>query len=297
MSTNKTNDHSSDERLAVQKTYKLYVNGAFPRSESARTDPLLNEAGSLIANVCRGSRKDFREATAAARKAQAGWAQRSAYNRSQILYRVAEMLEGRRAQFEHELVLQGTEPTAAKREVNTAIDRLVYYAGWADKIQQVFGSINPVESSHFNFSMLEPTGVATAVCPQRPGLLGLVGVIAPIIVSGNTVVALASEQQPLTAITFGEVLNSSDVPAGVVNLLTGRREELVDHFASHMDVNALVTCDLDTETLQRLESLAAENVKRTVRRDPPDWHESECESPYWILDTQEVKTTWHPVGT
>ncbi len=287
----------ADQRLSVLKTYKLYVNGAFPRTESGRTDPLLDGDGNAIANVCRGSRKDFREAVAAARKAQTGWAQRSAYNRSQILYRAAEMLEGRRGQFESELQLLGASAADARVEVECSVDRLVYYAGWADKLQQVFGSVNPVASSHFNFSMLEPTGVVAAVCPDQPGLLGLISVVAPAIVCGNTVVALASESSPLSAVTFGEVLHSSDVPAGVVNLLTGRRAELQEHFASHMDVNALVLCDIDPAASKELEILSAENVKRTVLRKSVDWHHYDCESPYWILDTQEVKTTWHPVGT
>lgn len=291
-----TDNSRGADRLSVLKTYKLYIGGQFPRTESGRTDPLLRDDGTAIANVCRGSRKDFREAVASARKAQPGWSQRSAYNRSQILYRIAEMLEGRRGQFEAELRLQGADSVEATREVDVTIDRLIYYAGWADKIQQVFGTVNPVASSHFNFSILEPTGVVCALCPEDHGLLAIASVIAPAIVCGNTCVVLASQTRPLSAVTFGEVLHSSDVPAGVVNLLTGRREELQEHFATHMDVNSLVLCDAQATDRQQLEALAAENVKRVVRRAPDDWFGAECESPYWILDTQEVKTTWHPIG-
>lgn len=295
--TAKKNESGDCDRLSVLKTYKLFIGGKFPRTESGRTDPLRRADGTTIANVCRGSRKDFREAVAAARKAQPGWAQRSAYNRSQILYRIAELLEDRRDQFEAELLTQGeSSSSSAQREVDAAIDRLVYYAGWADKVQQVFGAVNPVASSHFNFSMLEPTGVVCALAPEEQGLLGLVSVIAPAIVCGNTCVVLASQTRPLSAITFGEVMHSSDVPAGVVNLITGRRAELQEHFATHMDVNALVLCESKAEDRKQLEILAAENVKRIVHRDPDDWFSEQCESPYWILDTQEVKTTWHPVG-
>lgn len=285
------------QRLSVLKTYKLFIGGKFPRTESGRTDALRRSDGTTIANVCRGSRKDFREAVAMARKAQPEWAKRSAYNRSQILYRIAELLEDRRDQFKVELVSQGEEPSSAHREIDATIDRLVYYAGWADKLQQVFGSVNPVASSHFNFSMLEPTGVVCGLAPEECGLLGLVSLIAPAIVCGNSCVVLASETRPLTAITFGEVLHSSDVPAGVVNLITGRRQELQEHFATHMDVNALVLCDTQGETLKQLEILSTENLKRVVHRSPKDWFDDRCQSPYWILDTQEVKTTWHPIGT
>lgn len=284
-------------RHSVLKTYKLYIGGQFPRTESGRTDRFEDTSGQLCANVCRASRKDFREAVEAARAAFAPWTARSAYNRAQILYRAAEMLEGRAAQFREELQREGVDGTEAKVEVEAAIDRLVYYAGWADKIQQVFGAVNPVASSHFNFSLLEPTGVVAAVAPSEPGLLGLVSVLAPAIVAGNTTVTLASAAHPLTAISFAEVLASSDLPGGVVNLLTGRRDELLEHFASHMDVNALVLTDTEGAEAKALRSAAADNVKRVVRRKPTDWREDACESPYWILDTLEVKTTWHPVGT
>lgn len=288
---------SSSPRQRVLKTYKLYIGGKFPRTESGRTDRFENPSGDLCANVCRASRKDFREAVEAARAACAPWAARSAYNRAQILYRIAEMLEGRAAQFREELELEGRSETEARTEVEACVDRLVYYAGWSDKLQQVFGAVNPVASSHFNFSLLEPTGVVAMAAPREAGLLGLVSVLAPAMVAGNTTVLLASSEYPLSAISFAEVLASSDVPGGVVNLLTGRRDELLEHFASHMDVNALVLTDVEGETRVALRSAAADNVKRIVERAPADWRGTECETPYWILDTLEVKTTWHPIGT
>ena len=283
-------------RSAVLKTYKLYIGGQFPRTESGRTDRFEDPSGALCANVCRASRKDFREAVEAARAASGSWAARSAYNRAQILYRAAEMLEGRAAQFREELQREGVAEAEARAEVEASVDRLVYYAGWADKLQQVFGAVNPVASSHFNFSILEPTGVVAAVAPEEPGLLGLVSVLAPALVAGNTTVTLASAKHPLSAISFAEVLASSDVPGGVVNLLTGRRDELLEHFASHMDVNALVLTDLESDVVAELRTAAADNVKRVVRRAPTNWQDAICESPYWILDTLEVKTTWHPIG-
>ena len=217
-------------RLAVAKTYKIYIGGKFPRTESARYYPLEDKKGNVIANICRGSRKDFRNAMVAARSAQAGWAKASAYLRGQILYRIAEMLEGRREQFVAELRLQGVAARAAEKEVDASIDRLVYFAGWADKYQQVFSSVNPVSSAHFNFSVLEPTGVVAILAPENSGLLGLVSNIAPAIVGGNSCVVLASESQPLCAVSFAEVLHASDVPGGVVNILTGYRSELSGHF-------------------------------------------------------------------
>ena len=227
-------------RLDIQKTYKLYIGGKFPRTESGRYYHLNDTKGNLIANVCLATRKDFRNAVVAARKAQGSWEKTSSLNKGQILYRIAEMLEGRKEQFSAELVAQGETIKNAKAEVNASIDRLVYYAGWSDKYQQIFSSVNPVISPHFNFSNLEPVGVVSIIAPEKQGLLGLVSVLAPAIVGGNTVILLASETKPLTAISFAEVLNSSDVPGGVVNILTGKREELISHMASHMDVNAIV---------------------------------------------------------
>ena len=288
--------NKKSKRLSVAKTYKIYIDGKFPRTESGRYFALENKKGAVIANVCRGSRKDFRNAVVAARKAQPGWAKASAYLRGQIIYRIAEMLEGRRDQFISELVLQGVARRAAEKEVDASIDRLIYFAGWADKYQQVFSAVNPVSSSHFNFSILEPTGVVSMLAPNESGLLGLVSNIAPTIVGGNTCVVLASEKLPLCAVSFAEVLHASDVPAGVVNILTGHRTELTEHFASHMDVNAIVYCDGDRKVARTVQTLAADNIKRVVSRAKTDWSRESSQHPYLIRETQEVKTTWHPIG-
>lgn len=285
------------QRLAVAKTYKIYIGGKFPRTESGRYFALEDKKGNVIANMCRGSRKDFRNSVVAARKAQAGWAEASAYLRGQILYRIAEMLEGRREQFVAELVLQGATQRAAGKEVDLAIDRLIYFAGWTDKYQQVFSSVNPVNSSHFNFSVLEPTGVVSLLAPNDSSLLGLISNIAPTIAGGNTCVVLASESMPLCAISFAEVLHASDVPGGVVNILTGFRSELTEYFASHMDVNAIVYCDGGKSAAKAIQQLAADNIKHVVERTRTDWSKSVAQNPYLIRDTQEVKTTWHPIGT
>ena len=284
-------------RLPVAKTYKIYIDGKFPRTESGRYIALEDKQGQVIANICRGSRKDFRNAVVAARKAQPGWAAASAYLRGQILYRIAEMLEGRRDQFIAELRQQGVAQRAAVREVDLAIDRLIYFAGWADKYQQVFSAVNPVASSHFNFSVLEPTGVVSILAPDDTSLLGLVSNVAPAIAGGNTCVVLASESKPLCAVSFAEVLHASDVPGGVVNILTGLRSELTGQFASHMDVNAIVWCDGSRKTAVTVQELAAENMKRVVTRTKIDWSKDNAQDPYLIRDTQEVKTTWHPIGT
>ena len=286
----------SKQRVAVAKTYKIYIGGKFPRTESGRYFTLHDKRGSVIANLCRGSRKDFRNAVVAARNAQSGWAKSSAYLRGQILYRIAEMLEGRREQFIAELAVQGATQRAAEKEVDAAIDRLIYYAGWSDKYQQVFSAVNPVSSSHFNFSVLEPTGVVSMLAPEDSSLLGLISNIAPAIVGGNTCVVLASEKLPLCAISFAEVLHASDVPGGVVNILTGFRSELTEFFASHMDVNAIVYCDGGKAVAKAVQELAADNIKRVIARTRVDWS-SDAENPYLIRDTQEVKTTWHPIGT
>ena len=282
-------------RVPVAKTYKLYIDGKFPRSESGRYYPLHDEGKRLLANVCLGSRKDFRDAVVAARGALGGWAGSSAYLRGQILYRAAEMLEGRRAQFVEELELQGSSRAAAEKEVALSIDRLVYYAGWADKYQQVFSSVNPVATSHFNFSVLEPTGVVAILSPPAPALLGLISNVAPAIAGGNTCVVLASETHPLSAISFAEVLHASDFPPGVVNILTGKVAELAEHFGSHMDVNAVVYDGRDEDTARKIQQLASKNIKRVSTRDA-DWLDAEAQNPYLIADTQETKTTWHPVG-
>jgi len=293
-----TDDTSAQpQRLPVLKTYKIYVGGKFPRTESGRYYLLKSSDGQPIANICDCSRKDFRDAVVVARAAQASWASRSAFNRGQILYRIAEMLEGRSQQFVYELVEQGVDVNDARAEVALSVDRFLYYAGWADKYQQVFSSVNPVSSSHFNFSILEPTGVVSILAPETTGLIGLVSTIAPTICGGNTCIALASTQMPLSAVTLSEVLATSDLPGGVINILTGKRKELVEHFASHMDVNAVVYCGDDTAELTTVRTKAANNVKRAISYDRDDWMSPAAQSPYFILDTQEVKTTWHPVGT
>lgn len=287
---------SKGDRLDIMKTYKIYIDGKFPRTESGRYYTLENSSGKTIANICESSRKDFREAVVAARKAQAGWSSKSAYNKAQILYRIAEMLEGRRDQFISELKEQGSSNAQAEKEINLSIDRLVYYAGWCDKFQQVFSSVNPVESSHFNFSVPEPMGVISILSPESLGLLGLISLIAPAIAGGNTVVALASSSKPLCAVTFGEVLNSSDVPAGVVNLLTGHRSELMSHFSTHMDVNALVYCGEDSAEIKSVKESASLNVKRVMVYKENDIMDDKTQHPYRIMDLQEIKTTWHPIG-
>ncbi|WP_457616309.1 aldehyde dehydrogenase family protein [Lutibacter sp.] len=281
-------------RLDIHKTYKLYIGGKFPRTESGRYYAVKNKQGSLIANMCLASRKDFRNAVVIARKAQTSWANASALNKGQILYRIAEMLESRKEQFIAELITQGEEAAKAKNEVDLAIDRLVYYAGWSDKYQQIFSAVNPVASSHFNFSNLEPVGVVAIVAPEEQSLLGLISMIAPAIVGGNTVIVLASESKPLTAISFAEVLNSSDVPAGVVNILTGKRAELTSQMASHMDVNTIVYCGKDAAVIKNINELASNNLKRTIFYKKNDWTSEESQSPYFIEKMQEVKTTWHP---
>jgi acyl-CoA reductase-like NAD-dependent aldehyde dehydrogenase len=287
---------AANDRIAVAKTYKIYIDGKFPRTESGRYFALAGKNGKVLANVCRSSRKDFRNAVVAARKAQPGWAAASAYLRGQILYRIAEMLEGRRDQFAAELALMGSTSRQSRHEVDVSIDRLIYYAGWADKYQQVFSAVNPVASSHFNFSVLEPTGVVAVLAPDDSGLVGLVSNLAPVIVGGNTAVVLASESKPLSAISFAEVLHASDVPPGVVNVLTGFRSELAGQFASHMDVNAVLHAETAHKVSAKIEEQAAENIKRVIARGGRDWLQADAENPYLIRDTQEVKTTWHPVG-
>lgn len=284
---------NSTARVEVLKTYKMLIGGKFPRTESGRFySPEVN--GKSLGNICLASRKDVRNSIVAARTAQAGWAGRSAYNRSQILYRISEMLEGRRDQFHSELKAQGLTDANAKSEVEMSIDRLIYYAGWCDKFQQIFSAVNPVASSHFNFSMLEPTGVVFVVASENSPLLGLVSLIAPVIAGGNSCVALASESKPLSAVTFGEVLQTSDVPDGVVNILTGNREELWEHFGQHLDVNAVAYDGDDLKLLKSLQEYAVSNIKR-VRHYQKDWSKPDAENPYFINDFCEVKTTWHPI--
>ena len=284
---------ASDERLEVLKTYKMYVGGKFPRTESGRFySPEVK--GKSLGNICQASRKDARNAIVAARTAQSDWANRTAYNRGQILYRIAEMLEGRAEQFVTELQTQGLSASSAKKEVTLSIDRAIYYAGWCDKFQQIFSSVNPVASSHFNFSVLEPTGVVFVVANEDSPLLGLVSLALPIIASGNSCVVLASESKPLSAITLGEVLATSDLPGGVVNILTGHKGELAEHFGKHLDVNSVVYDGNDEEFITRLKEFGVSNVKR-VRHFTKDWGKSDAEDPYIIRDFCEVKTTWHPI--
>jgi acyl-CoA reductase-like NAD-dependent aldehyde dehydrogenase len=286
------------DRLEVLKTYKTYIGGKFPRTESGRYYKVYDGNDNILANACQCSRKDLRDAVVEARGAVEGWNGRSAYNRGQIIYRIAEMLETRKAQFIEELETIGYKSKAAKAEVDASIDRLIYYAGWADKYQQVFGTINPVASSHFNFSMPEPMGVVDIWAPEESPLLGLVSVMAPVIVGGNTCIILASEKYPLSAVSFAEVLDSSDVPSGVVNILTGHRDELLEHMTTHKDVNAFFYTDpsVDKDQRKQIDENATTNLKRAIRRPVEDWQQDDTKSPYLITDFQETKTTWHPVG-
>lgn len=280
--------------LEILKTYKLFIGGQFPRTESGRYYKVLNKKNQILANACRSSRKDFRNAVVAARKAFEGWSSRPAFNRGQILYRIAEMMEGRKAQFEEELMLGGHSRAQAQKEVRLAIDRCVYYSGWCDKYPALFGSINPVASSHFNFSVPEPMGVVSILAPDQHPLLALASLVLPAIAGGNCVVVLASESQPLTAMTWAEVLATSDLPGGVVNLLSGNSQELHLHFASHLDVNAVVYARSSSEERQAIEEAASGNVKRSFCYHY-NWMEPATENPYLILDLQEIKTTWHPI--
>ncbi|WP_433419259.1 aldehyde dehydrogenase family protein [Microtetraspora malaysiensis] len=285
------------ERLAVRKTYKLFIGGAFPRSESGRSYAVTSSKGDFLANAAKGSRKDARDAVTAARKAFPGWSSATPYNRGQILYRVAEMLEGRRAQFAAELVdADGVTAKKAGELVDAAVDRLVWYAGWSDKIGAIRGAANPVAGPYFNLSTVEPTGVVAVIAPPMGPLLGLVSVIAPVIVTGNTCVVVASERAPLPSITLAEVLATSDLPGGVVNILTGSAGEIAPWLAGHMDVNAIDLTGADEDLAVRCEELAAENLKRVLR--PP------LDRIDWLADPGmdrmtaflETKTVWHPIG-
>jgi acyl-CoA reductase-like NAD-dependent aldehyde dehydrogenase len=281
-------------RLEVLKTYKIFIGGQFPRTESGRYYTPLDSKGKALANICFSSRKDVRNAVVAARKAFGPWSERAAFNRGQILYRIAEMLEGRQAQFVDELMRQGSSKVAASNEVNLSIDRIVYYAGWCDKYNQVVSSVNPVSSSHFNFSSLEPMGVVGVVAEQSTSLIGLVSLILPAICGGNSTVVLASEKLPLCAVTFSEVIHSSDVPAGVINILTGSPEEMAVTLASHMDVNALITSNLESQLSNKLSLLSVDNLKRKFDYEV-NWVEKDKQALHYISDLQEIKTTWHPI--
>ncbi len=287
-----------NDRIDIRKTYKLYIGGKFVRGESGRSQAALSSKNQPIDNFCPASRKDFREAVVAARGVK-DWSKASAYLRGQVLYRAAEMLENRRAELAAELTRStGATATKAEAEVNASIDRLVYFAGWTDKYQQVFGSVNPVASSHFNFTSTEPTGVVVALAPDEPSLLALVSLVAPVILSGNAAVVLASERYPLPALTFAEILATSDLPGGVVNILSGSRAELASHFASHMDVNAIIDGSGDDDTATVLRAGSAINLKRYARRalTEKEWSSEKAEDPYWIMDSTEFKTAWHPIG-
>ncbi|MBL1088729.1 aldehyde dehydrogenase family protein [Streptomyces sp. NPDC001739] len=283
------------ERLSVFKTYKLYVGGKFPRSESGRVYEVSDAKGNWLANAPLSSRKDARDAVVAARKAFGGWSGATAYNRGQILYRIAEMLEGRRDQFVAEVSdAEGLSKSKATAQVEAAIDRWVWYAGWSDKVAQIAGGANPVAGPYFNLSSPEPTGVVAVLAPQESSFLGLVSVIAPAVVTGNTVVVVASEKSPLPALSLGEVLATSDLPGGVVNVLSGRTAEIAAPLAAHQDVNALDLAGADAGLAKELETAAADNLKRVLRPRTEDW--SADPGTDRLLAFLETKTVWHPMG-
>lgn len=288
------------ERLSVLKTYKLYIGGKYPRTESGRFLKATNHKGEFVANVCHASRKDFRDAMVVARGAVDGWFARSAFNRGQILYRMAEMLESRRLNFEQGLVeMAGYSQADAGAEVDAAIDRLVWYAGWSDKFTQVFGSTNPVSSPHFNFTVPEPTGVVTILAPRKAPLLGLISALAPVIVSGNAAIAVVDTDLATIAIDFAEVINNSDVPGGVVNILTGPRDELTGHISGHRDLDAIAVYGATEDERRDIALEAADTVKRVEFYDdlnPDEWRSDKTQSPYRILPFVEFKTAWHPIG-
>ena len=276
-------------RIDVKKTYKLFINGAFPRTESGRTYEIKSAKGVFIANPCLASRKDLKDAVVAARTAQSGWNKASAYNKGQILYRIAEMLEGRRGQFVEEIVLvTGATKSKAEKEVTDSVDRLVWYAGWSDKLSSLSGALNPVAGPYYNFTVPESMGVIAAIAPEVPSLLGLIDVIAPIIVGGNTVVVLASTKAPLSAMSFAEVIATSDVPAGVINILTGKKDEIAPCMASHMDIDGFDISGLAAKSHGAIRIAGAENLKRIYSFKSAD--------PGRILAFLENKTVWHPIG-
>ena len=284
------------DQLDVRKTYKLYIDGKFPRSESGRSYAVVDTRGEHVANAVLGSRKDLRDAVKAARGAQGGWAARSAYNRGQILYRVAEIVQGRRSQFVDELAVGGSADPGA--EVDASIDRWVWYAGWSDKFTQVIGSANPVDGPYFNFSVPEPSGVVGVVCPDEAPLLALVSRVAPAIVAGNTTVVLASERWPLVSVTLAEALATSDVPGGVVNILTGRRAEIVPWMSGHADIDCIDITGCEPDLVVTAEQNAAESVMRvaTASTAEREWASETAQSPYLIASFVELKTVWHPKG-
>jgi acyl-CoA reductase-like NAD-dependent aldehyde dehydrogenase len=285
-------------RLPITKTPKVYVGGAFIRSESARTFPIKDATGNFFANIPQCTRKDLRNAVEAAAKAGPGWAKRTPYNRGQIVYRLAEMIEARKADLADALAVGGASKSAAAKEITATIDRLIYYAGWADKYEQVLGNVNPVASPHFNFTVTEPMGIIGLLAPEESPLLALVSLLAPAITSGNTVVALASTSQPYPAIVLGEMLATSDLPGGVVNLLTGYRKEMVPTFATHTHLRAIGGV-ANAEERKAIKLAAAESVKRVKlakAEEPVDWFSDKAQSLYELRDHLEFKTTWHPIG-
>jgi acyl-CoA reductase-like NAD-dependent aldehyde dehydrogenase len=280
-------------RLEINKTYKLFINGQFPRTESGRYEKVLNAKGDFLANACLGSRKDLRNAVEAARKAQLGWGKRPAFNISQIVYRLAEMFEARKTEFVNILESQGKSASQAKAEIENSIDLLVYYAGWADKYQQVFSSVNPVSGNFFNFSVYEPTGVVVSMANETASFFELLKIIIPIIIGGNTTVVVLDTNFAPSAISFAEVIATSDFPSGVINIITAKTEELIDHASKHMDVNAFAGVGLNKTQIELTEANAFNNVKRVKNYSVQDLNEEP--NPYLILDFQEVKTTWHPI--
>lgn len=290
------------DRLDVLKTYKMYIDGKFPRSESGRTFEVCDAKGELIAHACKGSRKDLRDAVEAARKAQPGWQNATPYLRGQILYRIAEMVEGKRGELAG--LIDATRPATkgkaksqltGDREVTLAVDRLVHYAGWADKYSQVLGCNNPVSGPYYNFTIAEPTGVVVVVAPDEAPLLALVSLIAPAICPGNTVVAVASQANPLPAMVLAEACATGDVPGGVINLLSAERTELLKHIATHRDIDAVHTANLPEADAAALRAGVAENLKRVVAKSGVDWQDqASCEHPWWIEPMVEFKTVWHP---
>ncbi|HUR47151.1 MAG TPA: aldehyde dehydrogenase family protein [Candidatus Saccharimonadales bacterium] len=289
----------ANKRLEIRKTYKLYAGGNFVRSESGRVLSARTASGALLDNYSHASRKDLRNAVVSARAALDGWSKKSAYLRGQILYRAAEMLQCRAGELVHEVQRSlGSSTAKAQAEVTATIDRIVYFAGWTDKYSQVFSSVNPVATPHFNFTLPEPVGVVAVVAPDEPSLLGFVSMILPALVSGNTTVALTSDAFPLPALTFGEILATSDLPAGVVNILSGKRAELASHLASHMDINAILDGAGVPVINRTLQGGSGANLKRYARRDlsKADWLGPKAEEPWSILETVEFKTAWHPIG-
>jgi acyl-CoA reductase-like NAD-dependent aldehyde dehydrogenase len=302
-----THGQPAGGRLEVAKTYKLFIGGAFPRSESGRSLPVRDAGGRVLAQVSHASRKDLRDAVEAARKALPAWSGATAYNRAQVLYRLAEMMEGKRAELERAVASVAPAPAKARarapgavparREVELSIDRLVSFAGWADKYAQVLGCNNPVAGPFYNFTAPEPTGVVAAIAPDEAPLLALVSLLAPALCAGNTVVALASDSNPLPAAALAEACATSDLPAGALNLLTGQRAELIPHIAGHRDIDGVHAANLGAAFAAALRAGAAENVKRVTARDVPDWTDSAgCASPWWIEPLVEFKTVWHPSG-